>query len=761
MHRFDNNVYFLLADVGFVSDHLTSEGKRRYEEACKKGWVRVIRVLCDTIGEEDAGKSCLGDSITDKPFIKYQQSTEGVKLRMMRHVIGDKTNWKELKDEKERQKHISRLFAKEYVIQRSQKSECKMPNQQTNNEEATPTGDVTNADFKTSSTVSSHDEDIELEVNFAEQDVVAENDKYVDFQGAKELDADVQEAISMMEKDKEEIRKCEDMIIVTMMDRGGQDQFLSTHAALMADSAFQCTTCLLVFDGSKPLDEKVSESRLRHSDGSYSTKPRDIATTRADLIRYYFTALYAAFPAGRTRNRFFGKGRVNRPPATFLVSSRKDKTQGKGDFIEHQERIVREIIAELDFGDHIVSFGEDPYEVLFHVDNTKSGTGDPDPTIVLIKKMIIEMACEYWNEEDMIPLPWAMLDKGLGRLQLAGHKVLDIQDVYKLAASVCDISSNEECTLALRYLCSLGAIGFYHNVVALKGKVFPNLQWVADVLSIFVTVLDGANVPVDLLHSLNRLHNEGIMLWNLAKFRLQKAGVEVANYNVILNLLHLFDVICGTCSAMSEVAASNDNNSVQCNQDFYVPCMVISDVTEIPFAYPSALCSSSTLPPLFITPKGFKKFIKPLFYRLVTRMVNMYCEGPLLSRKQAIIHLDQDVDLELVYTEEAVIATIYPPKGKQLPHVQVLGPLCSSTRETLKRQLAEAKKRGMDGFLFEVCFHDAVDEDRVEYDPERLVSFDRYVKKEILLDKKRRSIVPPPHLDVWCYTSSSQGRTVA
>ena len=51
-----------------------------------------------------------------------------------------------------------------------------------------------------------------------------------------------------------------------------------------------------------------------------------------------------------------------------------------------QEQIVQEIISEEKFGDHIVLFSEVPYEVLLHVDNTKSGTGSPDPAIVLIKR---------------------------------------------------------------------------------------------------------------------------------------------------------------------------------------------------------------------------------------------------------------------------------------------------------------------------------------------------------------------------------------
>ena len=137
---------------------------------------------------------------------------------------------------------------------------------------------------------------------------------------------------------------------------------------------------------------------------------------------------------------------------------------------------MQEIIAEENFGDHIVPFSKEPCQVLFHVDNTKSRTGNPDPAIVLIKKMIVEMAREHWDEEEKIPLPWAMLDKGLGLLRMRNHKVLDLHDVCQLAARVSDISSDEECRQAMRYLCSHGSIGFYHNVVGLNKKVLPNIQ---------------------------------------------------------------------------------------------------------------------------------------------------------------------------------------------------------------------------------------------------------------------------------------------
>ena len=728
----------MLASTPSVVDRLGPEGKALFDQACKKGKVPGNKVLIDSMGEEDAGKSCLEASITDKPFVEGQESTKGVKVKMMiSQAVGHGTDWKELKSEEERQAHLSKLLAREFVVYNDKQQSGTAKRKKLDEQEKYPQASSTESDLKSM---------------YAEAE--SHPIGYEDFKLAKEIDRDVDVAIYRMEKNKEEMRKCEEMINVTMMDRGGQDQFLSTHAALMADNEYQCTACFVVIDGSKPLDEKVTTSKFRLADGTVIEKPRDVATTRADVIRHCFTALSAAFPAGRTRNKFFGKGRVKMAPATFIFASRKDKAKSKI-FMERQEQIVQEIIAEENFGDHIVPFGED--QVLFHVDNTKSGTGNPDPTIVFIKKMIVEMAREYWDEEEKIPLPWAILDKGLGLLRMRKHKVLDLHDVCQLAARVCDISSDEECRHALRYLSSLGTIGFYHNVAGLNKKVLPNIQWVADVLAIFVTVLDRSRIPPQFWNDLKKLHEEGIMHWDLAKYLMKKAGVEEVNYDVILILLQLFNIISGLVLASRSVTA---DVTVQQGQNFFVPSMVITEFITSHFAYQSAFCSCTSPPSLFFIPRGFNAFLKPLFYRFVTRLISKYTKGPQLSRNQVILHLSKDVDLELVYTVKAVIVTVYCPAScKQQPPDEVLRPLCDSVRVTLTEQLMRAKERGMDGFQFEVCVHATVDEAPDEYDLKRLASLDDYPEDDMLIDKQRRLIGSPAKLDMWYHDISVSDTT--
>ena len=271
--------------------------------------------------------------------------------------------------------------------------------------------------------------------------------------------------------------------------------------------------------------------------------------------------------------------------------------------------------------------------------------------------------------------------------------------------------------------------------------------------------MDYLRIPPELWNNLKKLHQKGIMSWNLAKYLMKKARVDEANYAVILILLQLFNIISGAYLAARSIAPDVE---VQQSQNFFVSSMVIKEVFKTSFAYQSAFCSSTSPPSLFFFPRGLNAFLKPLFCSLVTRKVSKYREGPQLSRNQVILHLHKDVDLELVYSVKAVIVAVYCPSRlshRKLPADEVLRPLCDSVRVTLIEQLKQAKAQGMDGFQFDVCVHGAVDEVPLEYDPKYLASWDEYPENDILLDKEHESIDSPAKLDLW-FDKTSTSHTV-
>ena len=522
--------------------------------------------------------------------------------------------------------------------------------------------------------------------------------KVLEFSEAKEaLIADFMQHVGKLQHDRS--------AIVTLMDRGGQEQYLSIHAALMADSKANASGYLVVIDITKPLDEEVNVSKFRREEGGVIEQQRE-AKTRAATLRHWIAAVEAAHPPGAASpQQFLGKSHgVKRPPAVFIVITRKDEIENlSSEFVQKQERLLRDVISESEhFADHLVPYQNDPWDVLFYVDNTKSGKGYPDPVVVKLQDMIVDMARAHSDEGEGTPLTYVMLELGLNKVsRIASNqgKMLELSNVSGLAKQVCDLSLGGECTTALRYLSKMGAFCFYHEEPGLEKQIFTDPQWLGDVMSTFVTVLSPQNFPPTLWHDLATLQREGLMTWNLAKYLLDKSKVDVSVRGPVLRVLQLFNII-----APSLKSPIHPEAFVNVGDDFFVPSMVLAEYSKPP-AYGPAVRSRAVVPPLFLCPKGFTAFLKPLFYRLISCLVTKYLYRPNVRRHQVILHLPPYLELEMAYTTSAVIATVYSADPANPPPLTILREHCRFLKAFLVEQLNQAKRRAMDDFQFEVCVH--------------------------------------------------------
>lgn len=728
------------------------------------------------MGQEGAGKSCFCDSLLDEPWSGEggRPSTKGLMMKTaVIHAVGDDDNWTILKTEDQQQEEIDKLFAIEY-LSRSDSSELKADDYTMSEEDAMGIDKLDSTESKEglhleqqqhsvredsqgNSSMLKHGMSQTVEPDTLQQQHTIQKQQQQDpnigraeFQKARDLDNRKAALISLMKKNKEELRKSGEMVLINIMDRGGQEQFLLTHAALMADTSYNSLACFLVIDGTKPLDEAITKSVLRLENGNSKEQKPDVLKEGRHVVRYWSAAIDAAYPAppGSFKGKFLGMSFVKRPPVVFIIVTRKDETKDKQEDVQKLEQILTDIISEHNFGDHVVFYIDgDTKKILFHVDNTRSGTGSPDQVVVDIRKMLVTMTRKFW-EKQVIPLPWAVLDSAL-RLMANKHHVIDFETVWKLAREFCEISSEDECRLALRYLSSLGCIGFYHEAPGLENKVLPSIQWASDVMSVFVTVLTEKDVTPDLLKALPPLRSEGLMSWKLAEHLMDKAEVKKEDHGVILPLLNLFNII----SPALQTEIPKGHAAIEPQSDFFVPCMVRREYTSTPLAYRTALSSSDGPPPLFLSPKDFSAFLKPLFYRLVSRLLAIYTKKAELSRNQVIVHLPDDLELELAYTPKAVIATVYPFPSHEPTDEKVFLDHCFNVRTLLFDQLMEAKKRGMDGFQFEVCIHKTVvlrDAQEFDYDPCDLACLDEYEPGSSgIVNKRGKKISCPKKLSMW------------
>ena len=742
--------------VGAI-DRLGPSVKSDYENALKKGELPILRGNIDMFGEEDAGKSSLGDSYLDEPFIDKRESTRGAHVKVMRIGGGSNTNWKELKPE-DKEQIIDQVLVRGYheYVEKRREGAADSREEVTHDDEGDSVIEQTSQPAEQHASSSSNTVALttERQTTGREGSITVLKKSLHDFLFSTEL-TEVQAAFAdLLRRDKAELEKSKMMMLITLCDRGGQERFLMTHAALMADSSdYSATAYMIVMDGTKSLADPIPQCLFRPEQGSEQlVMERFGPKTRRELLAYHMNCIKMAHPS-MSEGPFLGQDYVKRAPVTFAVSTREDKTKNMDPkFLEEQEEILQDVVQKNKFGEHMVLAEKNPNKLTFRVDNRRSGTKNPDPVVMKVKEIFVAMVRSLWSQRQAIPLPWAVLDKLLGRVsQLAGNegKILDIDEVCELARKFCDIVTVGECRSALKYLSSLSTIAFYSNVSQLERKVFTDLQWLVNVLTVFVTIFDKKYIPSYLWEDINKVENKGLMSWRLAQYLLENEGVNENQFVAILQLMHLFDIICPM-----NTSPEMPKSVLAVGQSFFIPCL-LAQIYERQMVWQQNVGSTRFPPSLIFRPEGFDATPEPIYFRLVSRCASEYAHPhPMLKRRYAVFHVNDDLelDLELVYHKlRYIIATVYFPDDEIC--MNELKQQCSITRCFLIRQLNEVKKRGLDGIKFTVCVKPPPTKAEVAdlIDDDCLVCIDEYPQQKSLINRKNERVPRRqfPTLNLW------------
>ena len=519
------------------------------------------------------------------------------------------------------------------------------------------------------------------------------------------------------------------MVHVCVCDRGGQEHYLPIHTALIANcSEFVPKAYLLVFDLTKRLGDVATASFRAEQGAKKITYNRCRKMKNEDIIGHWASAVDLAHPESemqpvhtqRSVRPYLGQDKVIRGPAMFIIGTHYDKIvkrkkEGQK-LVREQEVAVQEVLSRHKYIERVVVADDKKNELIFKVDNTRSGTSSPDPMVHTLRKLIFDMAMAYRDQLEATPLPYVVLELGLFNVSHpegphsacdSDNKIVNMNDVVQLAQQYCDIKERDQCQTALRYLSSVGVIFYFFKAAGLTDKVFTDPQWLFNVMSTFVTILDGDRVSPLYLHDLRQLKEEGQMSRKLAEHLLQRRpalGVKPNHYNTIFRLLQLVDVFC---PALGKLAVDDAKS-------FYVPCMLEIDYKEptawelsgVADAFGGRSDNACHPPSLILKPDNVESFPESLFFRLSSRTAYQFPEFPQLKRNRIQVHFgDSDLELELLYhpTSRYVIATVFPRDKDCLPTPEVVNRQCTYVRRFLCRQLNNAKQNGMDGFQYKLC----------------------------------------------------------
>ena len=707
--------------------------------------MQIARVNLDVLGDGEAGKSSLGDSLMDEPFIEKRESTEGANvIYMIQTATGYSTNWK--KDEN-RSRSLGQLLARGSVLahdvdsaqSKASESSAKLSMAESLSDTRSGKEDINTASSTVEDLHSSSSKSVKEEARrdpSEDKQAVVFGEK--EFQKAKELTEERAKAIKSLQDDPGQLQKQDDFLHISVCDRGGQECFLPIHTALIANcSEFIPKAYLLVFDLTKRLGDIASATFRAQRGAGQITYTRSRQMKNAEIISRWASAVDLAHPqsemehleseqAERNLRPFLGQRKVRRGPAMFLIGTHYDEIVKRGEegqkLVKEQEVAVREILSKHKYIERVVLVDDKKNELIFKIDNTRSGTGSPDPMVHTLKQTIFDMAVAYRDEMKATPLPYVVMELGLLNLSQPGEpgstcdsdrKIVSIKKIDHLAQRYCDIKGEGRCLTALRYLSSVGAIFYFFKAVGLTDKVFTDPQWLFDVMSTFVTIFDGDKISPHYLYDLKQLKEEGRMSRQLAEHllkRRQELGVKPKHYSTIFRLLQLVDAFCPALSYQSPSKLAVDDA-----KDFYVPCMLEIDYAE-PTAWElsgvadavSAMSDTTCNPPsLIFKPENVDSFPEPLFFRLSSRTAYQFPDFPQLKRNRIQVDIDDSgLELELLYhpSSQYVIATIFPSDEQEPPTPEVVNKQCTRVRHFLCWQLNDAKRNGMDGFQYRLHF---------------------------------------------------------
>ena len=634
-----------------------------YDKALQRGFVSIDRSRVIVVGQDGAGKSCLVDSLLNRPFESGKASTEGAAITMTHTAASGwiATNSKDFLD---------RFIAEGCYCNLQQSSLKESASEPTTFSEAKnfpfQLEEAPEADHLASL--------VEAETVHLAKKFKGDNLNSVGIE-AKTLTPNQQLLVTnfLADKPSEEDLREGTLSVRDIWDLGGQEVYLATHSALMPSSdTFGLSIYMVVMDISKSLSDNA-ESFHRSTVGEMINLSSDMGwiRTNKDFPLYWFGSITVAHEEMTQGEYWLGEDEEVKPPPVFAIGSHRDVVEkDKQKFpdsaavrkwLSEQGDRFEELLSDSDFVRHIVlpQWGDDRkddedfregihfIQRIFLIDNSVSGSGSPCRTVEEIRRRVDRMASTYCRRMQKQPLFWVYLERLLFRwhksMKTVVARVNEIADIAQ-EPNICAISSREEVVAALKFLANVGAILFYPEVEAVKDFVFTSPTWVIKALSAFVTA---AKPGPNLEPEWRRLKEKGVMSIELMKYRLKQmrqgansvsdasGSSEDDNADVIKNenklivrLLQLLDVI-------APLAEASEN-------EFYVPAMLRKSFIYTRTCWEGHTFSSPFPAPLIVIPTKLKFVPECIYFRLVTRFLKLYPIKPRLSRHQCIFFVKDE-----------------------------------------------------------------------------------------------------------------------
>ena len=481
-----------------------------------------------------------------------------------------------------------------------------------------------------------------------------------------------------------------------LWDLGGQERYLTSHAALMpvpAESKYKMRMYLLVIDISKDLND-VAKSFFR-DEGTSVDDPLDLLNIvyNRDFPRHWFTSIGICHPSD-VPSPYLGEdlGGV-RYPAILIAATHMDKVEKMSNpenFLKRQNAKLDKLIHDLKCQGHIVKNSENG-QWFFRVDNTKSGKIDErcEGVKAIISKL--DGSSEhYWSKQNKAhPMPLAWIRFELSLVSEKTKKVISVETAVKSSHQfgIKPDKEEEEAKSALKFLHGLGVIFYFWYVPELAGNVIVDPQWLIEAVATFVTAKEPKDAknkdPWNKLGETGEISRDDAL--NLLK---ENKRVEPEYCDLVLHVLQMLDIMCRL----------PEDDLPENSSTFFIPCMVTKMLKE-QSVWDEYDPSQAFPPPIVIFPAEVPIIPEALFFRIVTKFARKYPGlASKLTRNRSIFRIGNNLKLELLYHDKGTCLIVsMTGEGKLEKALSSVPKSATEIREFVAESVEGAKKRGMSG----------------------------------------------------------------
>ncbi|XP_065187565.1 uncharacterized protein LOC135818153 isoform X2 [Sycon ciliatum] len=398
-------------------------------------------------------------------------------------------------------------------------------------------------------------------------------------------------------------------------DFAGQELFAAVQHVLF--SALRCAY-LVVFDASEPLQDPHVPTMGQ--DGREIHIPGTAGATNFDILESWLNVISQVIGT---------QSKASAP--LFIIGTKIDKipAEQRGEKLEEIKHYIRSNARG--------KFYENCIDAILFVDNTLSGSGEQDKSVVQLRRRIIEsLTKQFVYPTPLIWLPASFVLRERAKAEKVSW--LSLHDVEIVVRKACEKSPqpvNIKDMLAFYH--DLGHLRHYARNTKLADTVFTDVHWLTNVTSLLFCPQPKEDQEKLFREQYDLLAERGILTESLAKLLWKQHGEveQTQRYtesqedrDVLFNVMQEFSLLYDTKQIMAIESTGEQTRK------FFVPSMVTLMLEK-----PIELQEAQKSPPIFLCCEERQFFPGTLFWCLLVRCLAHYCpsEDPVLYHNAAQI----------------------------------------------------------------------------------------------------------------------------